>query len=279
MTRFAHATRDELWLLGRLIESRLSHGEAFDEGDRIVASDARDDALVAACEAELQRLRAHVVDDARVRLIAEATLDGVTGTMTVTKNAHSIVTTPEYLATDLALLTATATVPPVPPPEGRFPYVWRNGTAAVLLHEAIGHPREHGHAEVDWPSWLTVDIPLKKRRATFRDVPLLRMTDVVAMQTNAPFELPAERIEILLLGGGAYEPLTEIVSIRVAIAELIDAHGTTRLAPFELTQSRCEVAASLAGATGDPIRYPGVICSREGQELAVGSCAPVMVTR
>jgi hypothetical protein len=279
LTRFAHATRDELWLLGRLIESRLSHGEAFDEGDRIVAGDARDDALVAACEAELQRLRAHVVDDARVRLIAEATLDGVTGTMTVTKNAHSIVTTPEHLNTDLALLTATAAVPRIPPSHGRLPYVWLNGTAAVLLHEAIGHPREHGHAEVDWPSWLTVDIPLKKRRATFRDVPLLRMTDVVAKQTNAPFDVPDERIEILLLGGGAYEPLTEIVSIRVAIAELIDAHGTTRLAPFELTQSRREVAASLAGATGDPIRYPGVICSREGQELVVGSCAPVMVTR
>ena len=111
------------------------------------------------------------------------------------------------------------------------------------------------------------------------DVPLLRMTDVRVSQRDAPFELPAERIEILLVDGGSYEPLTEVVTVRVAAANLIDANGTRRLAPFELTESRRAVAASLVGATGDPIRYPGVICSREGQELVVGSYAPMMVTR
>ena len=29
---------------------------------------------------------------------------------------------------------------------------------------------------------------------------------------------------------------------------------------------------------GPPLRYPGVICSREGQELYVPSFAPLMVT-
>ena len=42
--------------------------------------------------------------------------------------------------------------------------------------------------------------------------------------------------------------------------------------------SRAEIAASLSGASGEPIRYPGVICSREGQELYVASHAPVIIT-
>src|ERR1051325_9591791 len=46
---FVIATRDELWLRGRLVESRLSHGEAIEDERGIVASDARDDALVAIC--------------------------------------------------------------------------------------------------------------------------------------------------------------------------------------------------------------------------------------
>ncbi len=276
--RFVIATRDELWLRGRLVERRLSHGEAAETENGIVASDARDDALVAACDAEIERLRVHVVPGARVRLVAEATSDdGVMGTMTVTIGEHSIVTTPEHLERDLQLLGRRGKTIDF---DGRdVAHVWLHGTASVLLHEAIGHPREHGHAELDWPSWLSADIPMRARRATFRDVPLLRMTSVIATQTNGPFELPAERIEIRLIDGGAYEPLTETVTIRVADADLVDAAGSHRLAPFEITRSRREIAASLLGATGDAIRYPGVICSREGQELVVGSYAPVMVSR
>jgi hypothetical protein len=281
LTRFAIATRDELWLHGQLVERRLSHGQAVEDERGIMATDARDDALVEACDAEIARLRAHVVPGARVRLVAEATPEGVTGTMTVTIGGHSIVTTPEHVEGDLLLLDAGGE-------NGgeRIAFdgrpcakVWRHGTASVLLHEALGHPREHGHVELDWPSWLTVDLPVQARRATFRDVPLLRMTRLTAAQTNAPFELPDERIEILLIDGGSYEPLTETVTIRVAAANLLDAEGLHRLAPFEITRPRREVAASLLGATGDPMRYPGVICSREGQELVVGSYAPVMVTR
>lgn len=275
--RFAIATRDELWVRGRLVERRLSHGEAIESAGGIAASDAREESLVAACEAEMERLRAHVVPGARVRLVAEATLEGLTGTMTVTVGEHSIVTTPEDLEHDLQLLGRRGE--PVDFDGREIALVWLHGTASVLLHEAMGHPREHGHAELDWPSWLQVEIPMRQRRATFRDVPLLRMTRVSATQTNAPFELPAERIEIRLIDGGLYEPLGEIVTIRVADADLVDASGTHRLAPFEITRTRRQIAASLRGATGDAIRYPGVICSREGQELVVGSYAPVLVTR
>jgi hypothetical protein len=47
---------------------------------------------------------------------------------------------------------------------------------------------------------------------------------------------------------------------------------------FTISRSRAQIAASLSGAEGEPIRYPGVICSREGQELYVASHAPVMIT-
>jgi hypothetical protein len=59
---------------------------------------------------------------------------------------------------------------------------------------------------------------------------------------------------------------------------LVVEKKTQRIPPFALRASRREVAQALIGATGDPIRYPGVICSREGQEIYVGSRAPVMLT-
>jgi hypothetical protein len=95
------------------------------------------------------------------------------------------------------------------------------------------------------------------------------MTHLIARQTNAPFVLPSERIDVQLIAGGAYDPLTDIVTIDVAVSSA---------GPFTIRRSRAEVAASLTGASGEPIRYPGVICSREGQELYVASHAPVMIT-
>ena len=154
----------------------------------------------------------------------------------------------------------------------------------MLLHEAIGHATEHGHAPLEWPPWLRVrdaardgrvanllagEQPAATRRESFRDVPLRRMTNLVVEQHGAPFELPDDRIEIQLVAGGAYEPLTEIVTINVAISDA---------GPFTIRAPRRAIARSLVGAQGNPIRYPGVICSREGQELYVGSHAPVIVT-
>src|SRR5581483_12000644 len=116
---------------------------------------------------------------------------------------------------------------------------------------------------------LAGEAPRASRRESFRDVPLQRMTNLIAEQDGAPFELPDDRIEIQLVAGGAYEPLTEIVTINIAVSDA---------GPFTIRAPRRAISRSLLAATGPPIRYPGVICSREGQELYVGSHAPVIVT-
>lgn len=278
---FRIATRDELWLRGVLLESRQSHGEAHEDERGIIASDAFDKALMDRCGSELQRLREAMPAEGRVRLVATASTDEVSATMTIGLGGLSVVTSPEHARADYELLKGATGAPDArtTPIDKATPIVWRNGSASVLLHEAIGHPAEHEQAPLDWPSWLDVETPMRMRRETFRDVPLRRMTALVARQRNAPFELPFPRIEVLLIAGGAYEPLTEVVTLRVAAADLVDDSGTRRLAPFEIRETRAAVARACAGAEGDPIRYPGVVCSREGQELVVGSYAPVMVTR
>ena len=268
MNRFAHAVREELWLRGRLVESRLSHGEAFEDEQGIVASDARDDALVAAAERELDRLRAAKPDDLTVRLVAEASTEGITGTITVRNETLSIVTDPAHIKEDVELLRPFSPrrgekVPKAD--EGSF--LWLNGSASVLLHELVGHPLEHGRESPSLPPWLRVDIPMSMRRATFRDVPLLRMQHVHATQVNAPFELPGEPIEITLIHSGMYDPLTDTILLSVAASSI---------GAFTIHEPRARFA--IVGASGDALRYPGVICSREGQELVVGSYAPVMLT-
>src|SRR5207248_5645910 len=111
------------------------------------------------------------------------------------------------------------------------------------------------------------------RRESFRDVPLRRMTNVIARGKHdfTPNDFtPNDFVEVFLVAGGSYDPLTDLVTINVSVSTA---------GAFTLRRTRPEIAASIAGASGEPIRYPGVICSREGQELAVGSSAPVMVTR
>lgn len=276
---FAIATRDELWIHGRLVERRLAHGEAIEDERGIRAVDTADALLIAACDTAMDELRACVTPDARVRLVAEACGAELTKTIVVTLAGLSVVTTPEHIAGDVALLRSASASLPIDESYPRdMPLLWKHGSAAVLLHEAAGHPLEHGQAPLDLPSWLTIDVPLRQRRASFKDVPLLRMTDVVARQTNAPFVLPARRIEILLVDGGSYDPLTELVTVRVAAAQLVDSDDVRALAPFTIQEQRATIARSIVGAAGEPIRYPGVICSREGQELVVGSHAPLMLT-
>jgi hypothetical protein len=265
---FAIASRDELWLRGALIESRLMHGVATQRDDSIDASDARDDDLVRACDSAIDQARATLASfrDARVRVVVRATNDGeVETTMTIAIGGVSVVTTPSNAIADYELLhrVRNGSAPRC------GPIVWLNGSAAVLLHEAFGHAAEHDARPVAWPSWLSIDAPLASRRETFRDVPLMRMTHLVARQTNAPFVLPEARVDVQLIAGGAYDPITDIVTIDVAVSSA---------GPFTIRRSRAEIAASLTGASGEPIRYPGVICSREGQELYVASHAPVMIT-
>jgi hypothetical protein len=278
LTTFSIAAIDELWLRGTLAERRLTHGRAEEHGNEIVATDARDDALVAACEKAMEALRAAMPMDARVRLVSR----NGDATMTVEMGGVSIVTTPEFAAEDVQLLRSlVASEGPSPRPAGRgwreapgegrsvpnFPILWHNGSAAVLLHEAIGHPAELDVAPIEWPSWLRVDCPISLRRASFSDVPLRRMTRLVVSQNGAPFALPSPRIDVHLVRGGAYDPLTDVVTIDVAIPA------------FTIRATRARIAAAIAGALGEPIRYPGVVCSREGQELVVDSFAPLLVTR
>ena len=260
MTTFAIATIDELWLRGELAERRLSYGRAEQRADEIFAIDARDDELVERCERLIEQMRAVMPADAdRVRLVARDT-----GTMTVTINGLSLVTTPDFVADDANLLRSMkhATVD-----DPSLPIVWRNGSASVLLHEAIGHPMELDMPPVAWPEWLATFCPMAMRRASFSDVPLRRMIVFVAAQFDAPFELPEPRIDVELIRGGAYDPLTDVVTIDVAVPR------------FTIRATRAQIAASIVGASGEPVRYPGVVCSREGQELVVGSFAPLLVTR
>jgi len=280
---FAIATWDELWVHGRLVERRLAHGQAIEDERGIRAVDVREPLLIAACDAAMNELRACVVPDARVRLVAEASGAGLTKTIVVTLAGLSVVTTPEHIAGDVALLRSALPGSSPSPPVGDvhprdIPLLWKHGSAAVLLHEAAGHALEHGQAPLDLPPWLTIDVPLQLRRASFKDVPLLRMTNVVAHQTNAPFALPERRIEIVLVDGGSYDPLTELVTVRVAAAHLVDGKDVRALTPFTIHESRTTIARSIVGAAGESLRYPGVICSREGQELVVGSQAPLILT-
>jgi hypothetical protein len=267
--KFAIVSRDELWLRGALTESRLMHGVATQRGGRIEASDARDDRLLHLCDDAMAAAREAVMRDARVRVVVRATreddVEAVETTMTVSIDGVSVVTTPSDAIHDYELLQRRRNGAR---PLGA-PIVWQNGSAAVLLHEAIGHANEHGAAPVAWPEWLSVDAPLVLRRQTFRDVPLPRMAHLIARQSGAPFALPDECVEVQLIAGGAYDPVTDIVTIDVAVSTS---------GPFTIRRPRAEIATSLIGAFGEPIRYPGVICSREGQELYVASHAPVMIT-
>jgi hypothetical protein len=270
------------------VERRLSCGSAIDEGDRIIAAQTIDGELIRACDAGLDALREEIDEDARVRLVASARrVRGVVmteTTMTITIGGVSIV------GRDAAVLRRALEIPKTVD-RTDFPLVWRDGSAAVLLHEAAGHAAEHEAPPVKWPSWLHVDDvpqfalddaghsareanllaepPRCLRRESFRDVPLHRMTNVVVRQSDAPFALPEKRIDVHLVAGGAYDPLTDVVTVHVAASSA---------GAFTFRRTRAEVAKSLVGAKGEPIAYPGVICSREGQELAVGSAAPVMVT-
>jgi hypothetical protein len=282
LNEYAVAVRDEVWSHGVRVERRLAYGTSVREGGTITARDVADPLLVARVTDHMPPLRACIreLGDARARLVLEATReDGreqLSATITVEIDGVSIVTTPESVAADVADLRALLALPPGDSVQaGDHELVWLNGSASVLLHEAIGHASEHGHPGIAWPEWLRVEAPLSLRRASFRDVPLFRMTTLAASQQNAPWAAPADPIEIHLLAGGAYEPLTELVTLHVAVA----THRGTRLPPFTIARTRRDLAALLAGARGEPIRYPGVICSREGQELVVGSYAPVMVTR
>lgn len=196
--------------------------------------------------------------------------------------------------------------PPKVAPLRPLPILWTGGTAAVLFHEAAGHPAEHGAAPVGWPSWLAVrddpsagphgamrlddagravaaaDLltgpPRCARREGWRDAPLPRMTNLVVTHEDAPFELPANRIEVVLLDGGQWEPLSDQVHLHIARAFLVEGAKRRHLAPFAIRVPRARLATALLGARGTPEAYPGVLCRDEGQRIPVGSFACEILT-
>jgi hypothetical protein len=302
---FSIVTRDELFLLDRhrLLESRLIHGIADEAAGSIRARDSRDDALASMCDREHDAVRALLAGfrDGRARVVTSAFRDGtsapkVTSTIALTILDLSLVSTPLHFAADYDSLVALANARPQTTAEAiGLPLVWRNGSAAVLLHEAAGHPAEHAHHPLQWPAWLSAvdesdsgtanllasECPLQKRRESFSDVPLNRMTSVVVRASGAQTllsVLPPRRIDVLLVAGGTYEPLTEIVTLTIAAADFVDGDRAVRMRPFEIRDSRTSIARAIRGSAGDVQRYPGVICSREGQQLYVGSFAPDLVT-
>lgn len=278
-SRFAGATCEELWSRGQLLERRLSCGQAVDDSEGIIATDVAEPSLVAAATASIEAMRKLLEPDLRMRLVADARPDETSETIVATLAPYSIVTTPADIGSQLQLLRQIASETPVLRQHASgLPLLWKNGSAAVLAHEAFGHPLEHGHEPLPFPSWLSVDIALELRRASFRDVPLLRMRHVRLSQEAAPFVLPPRRLEILLVDGGAYEPLTETVTVHVSAADLVDGDEVLRIGGFDIVESRAGIVRSITGASGDPERYPGVICSREGQELHVESSAPLVLT-
>ncbi|HEU4521790.1 MAG TPA: hypothetical protein VFT12_07300 [Thermoanaerobaculia bacterium] len=306
---FAIVTRDELWEAGALREERLSYGTAEDNDGVIVATDTPDEELLSECGGSPPLLPKAVASHrtpTRVRVVTTARRCGqqviTETTIVVTAGDLSIITDPEHAGADVALLLKLA------PPEAQttidyrgLPMVWRNGSGSVLLHEAVGHAAEHRQEPLSWPEWLSVrdeppfavdDVgrptqpadllrgqpPASLRRTSFTDVPLPRLSNVMVRQEGAPFDLPEPRLEVLLVTGGRYDPLSGGVLIAVAAADLVEAGGSQRVAPFVISESRVAVARAIRGASGEPERYPGVICSSEGQEIAVGSHAPLLLT-
>ncbi|MGA7616292.1 MAG: hypothetical protein WBX15_14045, partial [Thermoanaerobaculia bacterium] len=109
-----------------------------------------------------------------------------------------------------------------------LPILWIGGSGAVMLHEVVGHPAERGIFTPDLPTWIEVtdsptggfapaeiddagratsarvlsrgESPSSFRRASFRDVPLIRMSNLSVSSSGAPFEIPQRRIEVDRVG-------------------------------------------------------------------------------
>ena len=217
--------------------------------------------------------------------------------------AVSVIATPGSLESDLALLRV-ADMSSMDFDYRIVPLLFVNGSGAVLLHEAIGHPSQSGKDPSAKPEWLevaddpsfpslgaiTVDdcgLPVQStvlnggqspaawRRESFRDVPARRMTNLVVRCSTQPVAaLPSPRMEILLVGGGHYDSLTDQIVLTISRAALVSDDRRTPVRPFTLVENRETVLKSLRGSRGDLTSYPGVICFEEGHRVPVGSASP-----
>jgi hypothetical protein len=220
--------------------------------------------------------------------------------------ALSITTDPAHMSEHLALLlSCVRRDAAVQVDYRRYPILWKNGSGAVLLHEAIGHPAETA-SFLEWPEWLEVrddpslalvsmrlddtaqatsmrvlsggETPSAFRRESFRQPPVRRMTNLAVASRRNVEQLPSQRIEVLLLGGGSYEAATELVRINISAARIVSGSSSRRVAPFQLAETRQSIRRVLNGSVGKPVTYPGVICGDEGQRLPVGAVAPDLLT-
>jgi hypothetical protein len=275
---FGIVTRDESWLLDRrmMVESRLIHGSADRRGNRIEARDDLDQTLLAQCDQESARVREALalLNEGRARVVVSARSDeGLSSTISLTIRDLSVVTTLPNLAADHAFLFDLARATPAEDYRS-LPLLWRNGSAAVLMHEAVGH----ADREIASP-WLRVEVQHAMRQQSFSDVPQRRMTNVRVFCVEAAFNPPSSQyIEILLVAGGRYEPLTGRVSLSISAASLVDGDLSVRLRPFTIEESPETIERALISGGADVHRYPGVICSSEGQNVYVGSYAPDILT-
>lgn len=189
-----------------------------------------------------------------------------------------------------------------------LPLLWKEGTGSILLHEAAGHPAEVGAAPLRWPEWLRViddpsfaglgsmkvddtglevdsadltagERPRAFRREGYRDVPLRRMSSLRVLFDGDRVEPPADHIEVRHLAGGEWDPATDRIRIRIAVATQVRGRRRRPLRPFTWSARRADVPTSLLGALGTEERYPGVLCRDEGQRVPVGSSSPDLLTR
>lgn len=181
-----------------------------------------------------------------------------------------------------------------PDEAAKLPLLFRNGTGAVVAHEAIGHPSELAPSPMD----LTFEVydrpcgslfdrdfddrgdrigdanlgageqPKAFRVGEWRHLPIRRMTNLLLSASEAvnppPRHLAIDLIERATIADGA-------VHLHVASAFIVDETiGQRAVRPFSLSFARTSFAefrpASLSATT-----YPGVLCSAEGQRIPVGS--------
>lgn len=226
----------------------------------------------------------------------------------VTGESISMITTPETLSPDCIQMASL--LQPLPPGQAPhdIPILWRGGSASILFHELIGHRSQAGQPALEWPAWLTVsDQPFAegvgrmivddtgaspraalltrgqelqcRRRQTFRDMPLLRMTNLICETAGLPLRVPGQRIEVWLLEHGSYDSHSDRISLHISLADHVDGSTRRRLTPFRIECRAEQVLTALVGGRGPLTRYPGVVCGDEGQRIPVGSWSMELLTR
>lgn len=225
----------------------------------------------------------------------------------VTGERISITTSPETLSPDCIQLASLLKPLPAGELPEDIPILWRGGSASVLFHELIGHRSQTGLPALKWPLWLTVsDQPFAeglgrmivddtgvspraalltkgqelqcRRRQTFRDMPLVRMTNLICETAGVPLRVPEERIEVWLVAHGSYDSDSDRVSLNISLADHVDGSTRRRLPPFQIESGAEQIAAALVGGRGPLTRYPGIVCGDEGQRIPVGSWSMELLT-